>query len=237
MDDMSTHQKVDLKEKLINRGEEEISKVAEKLHKLMREKSREFSIGSTVSPFSLAASTPSFHLPPDLSPQLTTEHEARSPQPIHNNGRDSSRSPQFRVPTSPQPAVVRYPAQTTYSLPTTSSMGKMVTISPSPKKNTPIPWMPPSPSPKCPLALSPSRPQSIRPLVSRIPQPVYTSLTPQRVLQTMTTTPQRVLHRSTTPNSSKKSGRVAGLRAAEYAAVASPVAEYVKNNPAPPLVQ
>jgi len=27
------------------------------------------------------------------------------------------------------------------------------------------------------------------------------------------------------------------LRAAEYAAVASPVAEYVKNNPAPPLVQ
>ena len=60
VDDMSTQQKVDLKEKLINRGEEEISKVAEKLHKLMHEKSREFSIGSTVSPFSLAASTPSF---------------------------------------------------------------------------------------------------------------------------------------------------------------------------------
>ena len=58
VDDMYMQQK-------FNRGEKEISKVAEKLHKLMHEKSREFSIGSTVSFFSLAASTPTF-LPTSL---------------------------------------------------------------------------------------------------------------------------------------------------------------------------
>lgn len=71
VDDMSKQQKLVLKDKLANRGEEEITKVAEKLHKIMQEKSRESSIGSTISPFSVASSTPSFQIPPDPSPQPT----------------------------------------------------------------------------------------------------------------------------------------------------------------------
>ena len=218
VDNMSSQQKIELKDSLINRGDEEITKVAEKLHKLMQEKSRESSIGSTVSPFSLAASTPSFHLPPDFSPQLSLG-VARSPEPPCTN---------FKVPVTNQPA------EPTYSLPTTSSLGRKTHVSPSPKKSTPTPWMPPSPSPKFASSLSPSR--TVRPLASRIPQPVFSSLTPQRVLQTIPSTPT-TQHRSATPSSSKKSSRVAGLRAAEYAAIASPVAEYVRSNPAPPLVQ
>jgi len=71
VEDMSKQQKLALKDKLANRGEEEITKVAEKLHKIMQEKSRESSIGSTISPFSVASSTPSFQIPPDPSPQPT----------------------------------------------------------------------------------------------------------------------------------------------------------------------
>ena len=65
---MSKEQKIVLKERLANRGEDEIHLVAEKLHKIMQEKARESSVGSTVSPFSLASSTPSFHIPPNPSP-------------------------------------------------------------------------------------------------------------------------------------------------------------------------
>eukprot|EP00092_Neocalanus_flemingeri_P090561 GFUD01114720.1.p1 GENE.GFUD01114720.1~~GFUD01114720.1.p1 ORF type:complete len:598 (-),score=176.32 GFUD01114720.1:40-1662(-) len=225
---MTKQEKIDLKDKLTSRGEEEITKVAENLHKMMQDKSREFSICSTVSPFSIASSTPSFHIPPDPSPQPTVRDVSPHPAPAQNTDQEwdgseevEEESLEFRIP----PPITRY---STYLLPTTASLGKMVTVSPSPKKMNQTPWMPPSHSP------SKSSP-IVRTSLSRIPQPIYN--TPQRGLQSIRT-PERVqVPTSTTPNSTTQSSRVTSLRAAEYSAVASPVAEYVKSNPAPPLVQ
>jgi len=64
--------------------------------------------------------------------------------------------------------------------------------------------------------------------LSKLPVPIPT--TPRQVLGT----PQSVS--STTPCSAKKASRVDDKRAA-FAAVQSPVAEYVKSNPVPPLIQ
>jgi len=231
---MSREQKIVLKERLANRGEDEINLVAEKLHKIMQEKARESSVGSTVSPFSLASSTPSFHIPPNPSPpsepisfsQEGFENKSPLPTPVNiphieNCAEDV---PEFRVPS------LRYPTEVTYHLPTSSSLGRMVSISPSPGKKA-TPWMPPSPSPKYQSAVSPAKPITVsRPPFSRLPMPVNN--TPQRVLQTLST---QQMVTSTTPSSAKN--RVADMKAAAYAAVASPVAEYVKSNPAPPLVQ
>eukprot|EP00092_Neocalanus_flemingeri_P090560 GFUD01114719.1.p1 GENE.GFUD01114719.1~~GFUD01114719.1.p1 ORF type:complete len:592 (-),score=171.22 GFUD01114719.1:40-1644(-) len=225
---MTKQEKIDLKDKLTSRGEEEITKVAENLHKMMQDKSREFSICSTVSPFSIASSTPSFHIPPDPSPQPTVRDVSPHPAPAQNTDQEwdgseevEEESLEFRIP----PPITRY---STYLLPTTASLGKMVTVSPSPKKMNQTPWMPPSHSP------SKSSP-IVRTSLSRIPQPIYN--TPQRGLQSIRT-PERVqVPTSTTPNSTTQSSRVTSLRVAEYSAVASPVAEYVKSNPAPPLVQ
>eukprot|EP00092_Neocalanus_flemingeri_P041180 GFUD01044838.1.p1 GENE.GFUD01044838.1~~GFUD01044838.1.p1 ORF type:complete len:1072 (+),score=293.57 GFUD01044838.1:38-3253(+) len=225
---MTKQEKIDLKDKLTSRGEEEITKVAENLHKMMQDKSRELSICSTVSPFSIASSTPSFHIPPDPSPQPTVRDVSPHPTPAQNTDQEwegseevEEESLEFRIP----PPITRY---STYLLPTTASLGKMVTVSPSPKKMNQTPWMPPSHSP------SKSSP-IVRTPLSRIPQPIHN--TPQRGLQSIRT-PERVqVPTSTTPNSTTQSSRVTSLRVAEYSAVASPVAEYVKSNPAPPLVQ
>jgi len=238
---LSKEEKLRLKDSLANRGEEEINLVAEKLHKIMQEKARESSIGSTISPFSLASSTPSFHIPSEPSPLMHPTPVPLSgsplPTPVHTIPSKLTSPVQcvpevheFRVP----PPSVRYSTDVTYHLPTSASLGKMVSITPSPKKAVSTPWMPPSPSPKFSSvqSVSPARSATSRPPLSKIPQPVYN--TPQRVLQTLNT-PQRVT--STTPNSAKKSSRVADMKAAAYAAVASPVAEYVKSNPAPKLVQ
>merc|ERR1719312_1217078 len=139
---MSKEERVNLKKQLQSRGDEEINMVVEKLHKTMQEKSRESSIGSTVTPFSLPASSPSFQFPPGVSPAKA--------------------------------------------------------------------------------ALKPSR------SLSKLPVPVQT--TPRQLQGS----PLKVL--SVTPGSNKKTSRVCDFKAAAYA-VASPVAEYVRNNPAPPLVQ
>jgi len=204
---------------LQSRGDEEINLVAEKLHKIMQEKSRESSIGSTMTPFSLPTSTPSFQLPTDEELENTKEVVHSAPSSVHNTPSSiSSSHPEFRVPPI-----------FTYSLPTTSSLGRMVTKTPSPSKIT-TPWMPPSPSPNLPPVISPAK-ASLKPSrsLSKLPVPVQT--TPRQAQRS----PQKVF--SVTPGSNKKASRVCDLKAAAYAAVASPVAEYVKNNPAPPLIQ
>ena len=117
-----------------------------------------------------------------------------------------------------------------FMLPTASSLTKMAPQSPSPRKavqQTPV-WMPPSPSPSkavCHNANLKSPHGSLkRPApVSRLPQPIRTPLSQAR--------PD--LGNLRTPTSNKKA---AAIKTA-YAAVASPVAAYVKNNPAPPLVR
>jgi len=117
-----------------------------------------------------------------------------------------------------------------FMLPTASSLTKMAPQSPSPRKavqQTPV-WMPPSPSPSkavCHNANLKSPHGSLkRPApVSRLPQPIRTPLSQGR--------PD--LGNLRTPTSNKKA---AAIKTA-YAAVASPVAAYVKNNPAPPLVR
>jgi len=213
---MSVAEKVALKEMLANRGDEEINMVAQKLHKIMQDKARESSIGSTVSPFSIPSSTPSCQISPDPSPptphqELAQEHVEASP--YQSFASCLSDQPEFRVP----PTV-------TYHLPTSASLGRIVSKSPSPCKIS-TPWIPPSPSLKYKVVVSPHK--SRLPL-SRLPIPVQT--TPRQGC-----TPQQVS--STTPSSAKKCSRVNDIKAAAYAAVASPVAEYVKSNPAPPLVQ
>jgi len=209
---MSMEERVNLKKMLQSRGDEEINQVAEKLHRIMQEKSRESSIGSTMTPFSLPTSTPSFQLPTDEEPETPNEAVHNTPSSV------SSSQPEFRVPPI-----------FTYNLPTTSSLGRMNTKTPSPSKIT-TPWMPPSPSPNLPPVLSPAK-ASLKPSrsLSKLPVPVQT--TPRQTQGS----PQKVF--SVTPGSNKKASRVCDLKAAAYAAVASPVAEYVKNNPAPPLIQ
>jgi len=209
---MSMEERVNLKKMLQSRGEEEINLVAEKLHKIMQEKSRESSIGSTMTPFSLPTSTPSFQLPPDEELEVTKEAAPCVPSSI------SSSQPEFRVPPI-----------FTYNLPTTSSLGRMVTKTPSPSKIT-TPWLPPSPSPNVPPVISPAK-ATLKPSRSLSKLPVPVQITPRQVQGS----PQKVF--SVTPGSNKKASRVCDLKAAAYAAVASPVAEYVKNNPAPPLIQ
>jgi len=205
---MSKEERVDLKKKLQSRGDEEINMVAEKLHKIMQEKSRELSIGSTVTPFSLPASSPSFQFPPG---EELEEDDTNTPVSIYNS------QPEFRVPP-----------MHTYNLPTTSSLGRMVTKTPSPSKIT-TPWLPPSPAPNLPPVLSPAK-AALKPSrsLSKLPVPVQT--TPRQLQGS----PLKVF--SVTPGSNKKASRVCDFKAAAYA-VASPVAEYVRNNPAPPLVQ
>ena len=91
VDAMSMEERVNLKKMLQSRGEEEINLVAQKLHKIMQEKSRESSIGSTMTPFSLPTSTPSFQLPPDEELEVTKEAAPCVPSSI------SSSQPEFRV--------------------------------------------------------------------------------------------------------------------------------------------
>jgi len=211
---MSMEERVNLKKMLQSRGDEEINLVAEKLHKIMQEKARESSIGSTMTPFSLPTSTPSFQLPPDEEQETTINKEDVDNTPSSS----SSSKPEFRVPPI-----------FTYNLPTTSSLGRMVTKTPSPSKIT-TPWIPPSPSPSLPPVVSPAK-GTLKPSrsLSKLPVPVQT--TPRQAQGS----PQKVF--SGTPGSNKKASRVCDLKAAAYAAVASPVAEYVKNNPVPPLIQ
>ena len=63
VDAMSTEDKIQLKDKLLNKNDDEISLVANKLHRMIQIKNQD-SIGSTVSPFSVASSTPSFSCTP-----------------------------------------------------------------------------------------------------------------------------------------------------------------------------
>jgi len=210
---MSKEERVELKRMLQNRGDDEIQQVAEKLHKIMSEKERFSSIGSTMSPFSLA-NTPSFHLPKE--PDLTTPEVTVANVPPVIEG------------SHPEPAFHNY--QTAhYGRHTSASLSKIVARSPSPSPCKRTPWLPPSPSPKITSVVSPAK-ASLKPSrsLSKLPVPIPT--TPRQVLGT----PQTVS--STTPCSAKKTSRVDDIKAA-FAAVASPVAEYVKSNPVPPLIQ
>merc|ERR1719480_284232 len=124
-----------------------------------------------------------------------------------------------------------------FSRPTTSSLKKIQ--SPSPRKvvSNPV-WLPPSPSPsKLSIGRVPSHsahlksPHSAKRLapISRLPQPVRTPQRPAGLI--LTDLSNSGLK---TPSSIQK--KTPGLKSA-YSAVASPVASYVKNNPAPHLVQ
>ena len=135
-----------------------------------------------------------------------------------------------------------------FMLPTASSLSKMVPQSPSPRKpvHQQQVWLPPSPSPSK-LSIgkfvshsalrSPQSSSKRLPAMSRLPQPIRT---PQRqVLGEVTSnsalkTPSGNNVMRTPSSVNKKSAT--SLKAA-YAAVASPVATFVKNNPAPHLVQ
>jgi len=138
---MSKEERVELKRMLQNRGDDEIQLVAEKLHKIMSEKERFSSIGSTMSPFSLA-NTPSFHIPkePDLTiPEVTV---ANVPPVIEGS--------------HTEPAFHNY--QTAhYGRHTSASLSKIVARSPSPSPCKRIPWLPPSPAPKINSVVSPAK--------------------------------------------------------------------------------
>lgn len=108
-----------------------------------------------------------------------------------------------------------------FMLPTVASLNKMASPgrSPSPSPRKKMPWIPPSPSPSKPLTKSPH--SSVRQTpVSRLPVLVKRAAQPE----------------SSPGPRTPLAKRVAGVKSA-FAAVASPVASYVKNNPAPHLVQ
>jgi len=251
------------------------------------------SIGSDVSPFSLASTgtnTPSPALienlnndpdtemmdvpsPHQLAPSMNSSLQNTSifgvissgedinldKTPIFSNPMDSSldddkeRDPEHQKTSveddenkTPVKSIFENPVQgfsNNFMLPTTSSLKKMVQ-SPSPRKPVSNPagpvWLPPSPSPsklsigrvpshsahlKSPHGSSAKRPAAI----SRLPQLVRT---PQRpaglILSDLSNSGLK------TPSSIQR--KAAGLKSA-YSAVASPVASYVRNNPAPHLVQ
>jgi len=222
---MSREEKVQLKRKLENRGEEEKEKIQLKFEKmaeaelsgskLTTNRSQLLSVGSTISPFSLSPSTTT---PSPVSSEFLSEL---------NQGKEEE-EPMEMESTSPAVAAAadcltspRFPNN--FMLPTAASLSKMSSRSPSPRKR--MVWLPPSPSPSKACVKSPQPQSSARrhTPVSKLPLPVkrpcpdpLSELTPG----------------SRTP----MSRRVAGIKTA-YASVASPVASYVKNNPAPHLVQ
>ena len=86
VDAMTSDDKIKLKEKLLNRNDDEIHKVAEKLHRMIQIKNQD-SMGSTVSPFSVASSSPSF---------LCTSNPSQAPEEV------------LTVPVSPEISAVHY---------------------------------------------------------------------------------------------------------------------------------
>jgi len=124
-----------------------------------------------------------------------------------------------------------------FMIPTASSLNKMVK-SPSPRKPLTQPvWLPPSPSPsKLSIGNLNSHSAALKSPVSSSKRPAHQSRLPQLIR-----TPQNARSALTevgnngvkTPNSIRKADAVK----AAYKAIASPVATFVKNNPAPHLVE
>ena len=176
--------------------------------------------------------TPIFNLPPNVSLESDSEIEEH----IGVKGTNAEESTEEEVfdedPVIPAPA----PGfSNNFMLPTASSLSKMVgpnpPLSPSPRKN-PV-WLPPSPSPskhsigKAGLVTSSNKRLQT---VSRLPQLIRTPQSqPRSVLTDLANSGIK------TPTSVQKKS-VTNIKSA-YAAVASPVASYVRNNPAPHLVQ
>ena len=177
--------------------------------------------------------TPIFNLPPNVSfDSDKSENEeivANEADEVDGELRDKEVFEDDPVISAPEPVTS---FSNNFMLPTASSLGKMVAhnppMSPSPRKN-PI-WMPPSPSPsKLSIGKINSSNKRLQ-AVSRLPQLIRTPQSQPRPVLT-----ELVNSGIKTPSSIQKKS-VTNMKSA-YAAVASPVASYVRNNPAPHLVQ
>ena len=221
---MSRQEKVALRKRLESRDEEEKIEIQQKYEKIAEAeadvsvtggRSQLLSVASTVSPFSLnsSVSTPSPHLSPELVP--AGEPMEESPLLLDEPSAMEEEAEPVTGPTGPQ-------FNKNFMLPTVASLNKMTSPlhspSPSPKKK--MPWIPPSPSPSKPLTKSPHSSVRRQTPVSRLPVLVKRAAQPE----------------SSPGPRTPLAKRVAGVKSA-LAAVASPVASYVKNNPAPHLVQ
>ena len=177
--------------------------------------------------------TPIFNLPPNVSfDSDKSENEeivANEADEVDGELRDKEVFEDDPVISAPEPVAS---FSNNFMLPTASSLGKMVAhnppMSPSPRKN-PI-WMPPSPSPsKLSIGKINSSNKRLQ-AVSRLPQLIRTPQSQPRPVLT-----ELVNSGIKTPSSIQKKS-ITNMKSA-YAAVASPVASYVRNNPAPHLVQ
>ena len=245
---MPRHEKLELMKKLESRGEKEIEEIQQKFAGKTADSESSFlspklpkdpiiSTGSTISPFSINSSattaTPSPVIPEVfLAPPLETSLAC-------SDGEEAS--PEVEGPSGP--ALPQF--SNNFMLPTTASLNKMIPRSPNPSPRK-TPWLPPSPSPSKALLKSPHGSARRHTPVSKLPQLIKKPAL--AALSEASPAPG-----SRTPISSK---RVAAVKSA-YAAVASPgksslllsviqlslsninfsVAAYVKNNPAPHLVQ
>ena len=221
---MSRQEKVELRKRLESRDEVEKIEIQQKYEKIAEaeadvsvtgsSRNQLLSVASTVSPFSLSSSvgTPSPQVP-ELIPGGEPMEE--SPMVLDEPAAMEEAEP-VAGPSSTGPQFNK-----NFMLPTVASLNKMASPgrSPSPSPRKKMPWIPPSPSPSKPLTKSPH--SSVRQTpVSRLPVLVKRAAQPE----------------SSPGPRTPLAKRVAGVKSA-FAAVASPVASYVKNNPAPHLVQ
>ena len=221
---MSRQEKVELRKRLESRDEVEKIEIQQKYEKIAEaeadvsvtgsSRNQLLSVASTVSPFSLNSSvgTPS----PQVQELIPAgEPMEESPMLLDEPAAMEEAEP-VAGPSSSGPQFNK-----NFMLPTVASLNKMASPgrSPSPSPRKKMPWIPPSPSPSKPLTKSPH--SSVRQTpVSRLPVLVKRAAQPE----------------SSPGPRTPLAKRVAGVKSA-FAAVASPVASYVKNNPAPHLVQ
>ena len=250
---MAKHEKLELLKKLESRGEKEIEEIQQKFGKIADSESSTLSCesaallgsrdpiistGSTISPFSLNSSVDTATPSPGI-PSLEASRDTSLGEEILQESRSAAA---VSSPTSL--AVPQF--TNNFMLPTTASLNKMNPRSPSPSPRKKTPWLPPSPSPSKGFLKSPHGSARRHTPVSKLPQLIKKPAL--AALSEASPAPG-----SRTPISSK---RVAAVKSA-YAAVASPgksslllsviqlslsninfsVAAYVKNNPAPHLVQ
>ncbi len=201
------------------------------------------SIASDISPFSLSSSVEVTPNPPDSNRKYNQEEDSPPPlspplQTIRNNLNledldESHEEKEAAILTPSAGEGEHYPK---YLLPTYSALIKRCEKSPQKPVSSRPHWLPPSPSPQFPGPLtSPFRPPNTA-AAGRLPTPSRgaapsTTRAPSEFL-----TPASRALGVRTPGSKSRIPIARIAHGLDAGVVASPIGEYVRNNPAPHLV-